>query len=198
VGAQTLQVGVLLMIMGPLKLHMGLFDVAWPILRSTTPMSTRETASVTLRKALHRAKSTLGESDAGLGRKVGSGRKTVGRWLAGRSAPSASSIATLARLVQPIDASLALELVRAVNATHDSPALAKYKLSEEPFLPREERQLAPHLVDAVVCAACDAMEVTPKAVRPALLAAFTRVQALGIDVAALAKALDGTKAAHRK
>jgi hypothetical protein len=47
------------------------------------------------------------------------------------------------------------------------------------------------VVEAVVCAAADAMDVSPRAMRPALLAAFTRARRIGLTVEAMEKALGG-------
>ena len=45
------------------------------------------------------------------------------------------------------------------------------------------------VVDSIVCAAADAMNVLPRDVRPALLAAFTRARRLGLGIEAVESAL---------
>jgi hypothetical protein len=45
------------------------------------------------------------------------------------------------------------------------------------------------LVDAVVCVAAEAMALSPQAVRPAVLAAFTRARDVGISAEAVVAAL---------
>ena len=52
-----------------------------------------------------------------------------------------------------------------------------------PTLPAED------VVDAVVCAAADAIHVTPRDVRPALLAAFARARRLRLSVEVVEQAL---------
>jgi hypothetical protein len=42
-----------------------------------------------------------------------------------------------------------------------------------------------------VCAAAEAIDVMPRTIRPALLAAFRRARRLGLDVATVEKALGG-------
>ncbi|MDP9001553.1 MAG: hypothetical protein M3O46_15745, partial [Myxococcota bacterium] len=46
------------------------------------------------------------------------------------------------------------------------------------------------LIDAVVCAAAEALDVSPRAVRPALLAAFARASELGLT---LERSLEGLR-----
>jgi hypothetical protein len=49
------------------------------------------------------------------------------------------------------------------------------------------------LVDSVVCAAADVLGLAPRDTRPALLAAFSRVRELDLDVATVESALAGAK-----
>ena len=53
------------------------------------------------------------------------------------------------------------------------------------------------VVDAIVCAAAEAIDVTPKAIRPALLAAFRRARVIGLGVDAVANALEAADTAAR-
>jgi hypothetical protein len=46
------------------------------------------------------------------------------------------------------------------------------------------------IVDAVVCAAAEAMDLMPREVRPALLAAFARARRLGLGFEAIEKRLE--------
>ena len=45
------------------------------------------------------------------------------------------------------------------------------------------------MVDVVVCAAAEALDVSPRAVRPALLAAFQRAREAGLTLEQVEKAL---------
>jgi hypothetical protein len=45
------------------------------------------------------------------------------------------------------------------------------------------------LVEVVVCAAAEALDVSPRVVRPALLAAFKSARAVGLDLETMEKAL---------
>ncbi len=47
-----------------------------------------------------------------------------------------------------------------------------------------------HMIDAIVCSAADAANLLPRAVRPALRAAFARARELGISVEAAERGLD--------
>jgi hypothetical protein len=48
------------------------------------------------------------------------------------------------------------------------------------------------MVDSIVCAAAEAMDVVPRQVRPALLAAFARARRLSLSTEVVEKALGGT------
>ena len=50
-----------------------------------------------------------------------------------------------------------------------------------PATPQRAAPTARHLGDSIVCAAAEAMQSTPQAARPALVAAFERAVALGLD-----------------
>jgi hypothetical protein len=153
-------------------------------------------AAPDLADCLRRIKAALTESDRGLGERVGAARKTVGRWLQGRSLPPPQTIAELARIVHPIDATLALDVVRAHNALHDHETTSPFVVPETPFLP--EPPLAQpalpgapdaNVIDAIVYAACDAADATPQVMRRALHAAFARADANGVSTATMANAL---------
>jgi hypothetical protein len=47
------------------------------------------------------------------------------------------------------------------------------------------------VIEAVVCAAADAMDESPRRVRPALLAALQRARRMGLTVEAMERALGG-------
>jgi hypothetical protein len=85
--------------------------------------------------------------------------------------------------VHDVDPSLAAEIAQIHGQTleslgiHIPPPVAIKKIA------------APHLVDAIVCAAADAMSVTPHAVRPAILAALERTSDLQLDVDAVCASL---------
>jgi len=120
----------------------------------------------------------LGESQQGLGKAIRTARKTVGRWERGWSTPGRVTIGQIAALLLPIDPALAEELAAAAGETLASLGIA-----------RPDARPSPLLIDAIVCVAADAADMTPKMIRPALLAAFQRAKAAGLDVTAVVAGL---------
>jgi hypothetical protein len=54
-----------------------------------------------------------------------------------------------------------------------------------------------HIVDTVVCAAAEAMQLMPDAIRPALRAAFRRARLAGLSVEAVDAALQSGVSSNR-
>jgi DNA-binding XRE family transcriptional regulator len=120
-------------------------------------------------------------------------RRTVQRWDAGRGSPDPAQVVALARVVYPKNAELASRLARAVGTSLEAlglvvaPAASPPKPAPPPpppFVP-----LNAHMVDSITCAAADAMNMVPGAVRPALRAAFERARDLRLSAADVATAL---------
>jgi hypothetical protein len=181
-GVSSLRVGASHRMMGPRRR-------LTPISGGTTPIRRLLMGTKALGALIIQAKGALAMTDEQLGDAVGAARKTVGRWCAGVTAPAGPAVLELARLVQPKDAALALSLVRAVNAHLQSIGAGAYAVPEQPFVPVDKTKVDVHKVDAVVCAACDAADASPKVIRRALQAAFERAKTLGLDVEALSLAL---------
>ena len=133
------------------------------------------------RRALH-----VG-SQGKLGVLLGSSERTGQRWETGRSDPGHDQLVKLVRLVHPHNAGLAAQVAAAMGtnlvALGIAPPPAPPPPPPPPPLPAED------VVDAVVCAAAEAIDVTPREVRPALVAAFTRARRLGLSVMEVEKAL---------
>lgn len=127
-------------------------------------------------------------SQGALGEKLGSSRRTGQRWESG-TVPSAGQLHTLAGLVYSHDATLAAQIASAGGTTLEAlgivppPPATLDAPPAAPVLPPE------FLADTVVCAAAEAMNVTPGAIRPALLAAFRRARLVGLSLEAMEKAL---------
>lgn len=115
------------------------------------------------------AGAVLGLKPSALTRHLGLTARTAGRWKAGDSSPLPRHLRQLALDVQARDAKLAALLAQAGGATLES------------IQPRPRPELSA-FADAVVCAAADAMGVTPRAVRPALAAAVARAKSLGVKL----------------
>jgi DNA-binding XRE family transcriptional regulator len=139
------------------------------------------------------ARSVLGLTQETLGALVGSSRRTIQRWDARQAQPSELELSKLAIAVFPHDATLAQKLAHAADATLESLGLAAPARQPAPPPAR-----MPHLVDTVVCAAAEALGVSPPGVRPVLLAAFRRAREVGLSVEdveqAMSDALETSKA----
>lgn len=114
---------------------------------------------------------------------LGSSRRTVQRWDAGRGTPDGPQLAKLAAAVFPHDSDLAQKLAHAAGTTLDGLGLV-------PPASSASRVAKPnHLVDSVVCAAAEALATVPSAVRPVLLAAFRRAREVGVTVEDVERAM---------
>lgn len=130
---------------------------------------------------------------AQLGQALGVSAKTVQRVVAGRSHPMPYHFHTLAAIVHPSDRDLAVRLAAAGGTTLE--ALGIQQPPRPPAPPRVEPPrptparppLSLEHAETVLCAAADTMDVSPRAIRPALAAAFTRAAALGYTVEELAR-----------
>ncbi len=106
-----------------------------------------------------------------------------------------AQLAKLAAEVYPLDAKLAAKLAK--EAATSLEELGVVKAAPPPLPPSPP----PYLTETVVCAAAEALNVPPPAVRPALLAAFRRAREVGLKVEdveqALSDALEVKKAKRR-
>jgi DNA-binding XRE family transcriptional regulator len=141
------------------------------------------------------AQSALGTSQEELGKKLGVSRRTMTRWTRGDSHPSPQEWANLARLVYPRNRALAEEIATKLKETlvtlgiEGPPAPPPAPPPPSPAPVPRPFPPAGDLVDSVVCAAADAIGVTPRAVRPALVAAFDRYASLGLSLEEVRKEL---------
>ena len=144
----------------------------------------------------HRARATLLLSQLALAEALGASRRTGQRWDAAQAYPNYGQLETLARLVHPKDPGFAAEIANGLGTTLVElglePAPSPPVQAPSAQLPRtSSEQRRGHIVDSVVCAAAEAMNVLPGAIRPALLAAFTRASDLGLDIDAVVEGLAG-------
>jgi hypothetical protein len=119
---------------------------------------------------------TMSQND--LAKALGWSRRTGQRW-AKHGGPSSMVVQDMARLVFPVDAQLAAEVALAGGSSLEALGLVR---PAPPALPPPRPVLPERVVDAVVCAAAEAMQVTPQQARPAVLAAFSCAQELGLVV----------------
>jgi transcriptional regulator with XRE-family HTH domain len=137
---------------------------------------------------LFRARRATGMTQEELGNALRVSKRTVARWETGQAYLGVNEVRDLVRLVHPQDRALAAELASSASESLESLGL---EVSQAP------PPLPSHLVvDAVVCAAADALEAAPNTVRAALHAAFKRARDLRLSVDDVEKAL--SPAAARK
>jgi DNA-binding XRE family transcriptional regulator len=127
---------------------------------------------------LDQTRRTLGISQNELSARLGVSRRTGQRWSKG-GGPFGLHLHRMAGLVFPVDAELAAEIAAAGGTTLDALGVLP-----PPPPPGPPPRVAPpdRVIDAVVCAAAEAMQVPPQSVRPALLAAFTCAKDLALTV----------------
>jgi hypothetical protein len=149
------------------------------------------------------AQHTLGLSQEALGKILGGvTRRTIWRYQGGRGRPLASDLHALARSVYPRDAALASELATYSGATLESLGLvpaapaapAPPAPPAPPAAPAVDDKQTRLFADAVVCAAAEALDVSPRAVRGVLHAAFARARETGLPIDVLERALAPARA----
>jgi hypothetical protein len=123
------------------------------------------------------ARQAIGTTQEALGKQLGVARRTAQRWAV--SGIPSYHLVDLARLVHPHDPALAREVAEAAGTTLEAAGVVQ--------APPPSR--ADGVVDAVVCAAAEAMEMTPQEVRPGLHAALVRARELGLTFDAVERAL---------
>ena len=144
----------------------------------------------TARDLLIRASEAMGISGAELARRHGVATKTVGRWLRGQSSIGPFALGQIASLVYPHDRELAARMhAYSIRECTRIGVPLPPPLPIPPTPPTGEAG-APTMfvappssrVDALVCAACEAIDVSPRVLRPALLAAFRAARELHLTV----------------
>ncbi len=125
------------------------------------------------------------------------------RYQGGRSEPAAKHLHAIAGHLFPIDAELAEAIALASGATLESLGLVPPPPQNAPSpappapLPVDPKQ-ARLLVDAIVCAAAESLDVSPRSVRAVLYAAFARAKETGLSIEVIEKALAGLGARAAK
>jgi hypothetical protein len=135
------------------------------------------------------ARQSLGVTQNKLGEMLGVSRRTAQRYA--KHGINSYYLPPLARLVHPRDADLARDIALAGGTTPEAlglvpPPPAPPALSPPP---PPAPPLPASVVDAVVCAAADAMNLLPRDVRPGLLAAFVCAGEVGLSIADAERAL---------
>jgi hypothetical protein len=146
---------------------------------------------------LVRAQTVLGFDNQDLAKLVKLSPRTITRWWSKESGPSGDQILTILRAVHPKDATVSAQLATQLGHTLETLGVVVRPPPAPPAPPPlpvpPPRPEADLLVEAVVCAAADALESTPAAVRPVLRAAFARARKLRMTVEDIDEALSPTQ-----
>lgn len=167
--------------------------VAPPTANRASPTSPR----AAIQALLQRAQLALLTSQGGLGVIAGASIRTGQRWAVGQTVPAPFQLCDLAAKVHPVDPTLAADIAAAGGSSLEALGLVEAPSAPAapppaPALPPPEATFSPprdRVVDSIVCAAADAMDMLPRQIRPALLAAFTRARELGIAIGDVESAL---------
>jgi hypothetical protein len=128
---------------------------------------------------LYLAQLALDTSQEGVGKVMGVSRRTITRWVRDQIRELAPGYAEpLARAVFPADPELAGRIAAAGDLTLQGLGL----VMSDPKALRSR-------LDSVICAAADALDGSPRAVRPVLYAAFRRAREEGLRVEQIEEAL---------
>ena len=125
---------------------------------------------------------------------LGISRRTMQRVISGQSSLSGGHFVAIARAVHPTNPVLAARCAQRAGTTLE--ALGLVAARSTPMAgngaPEQPKPAPPHprLADSVVYVAADILDLAPRAVRPAMLAAFRRAGELGLSVEMLTRALE--------
>jgi DNA-binding XRE family transcriptional regulator len=143
------------------------------------------------------ARNKLSMSQRTFGPALGASHRTATRWDAGHAYPAPWELRKLAELLVPVDTALAAEAAAHIGETLESLGL----VAPSPPPTAAPRSTPPEdLVDVVVCAAAEASDVSPRAMRSLLHVAFRRARQVGLTVEQVEQALAPaeTKATPKK
>ena len=115
----------------------------------------------------------LGMLQTELAALLGVSPKTISRWLGGGAILAPVTVATFAGAVHAKDPALAARIAAAHGHTLEELGIVA--------APGTNRNLA----DAIVCAAAEVADVSPRAMRPALVAALERARETGLTIEAM-------------
>jgi len=150
-----------------------------------------------------RALTALRWTQRELAENIGGSRRTVARWVSGESHLGAIDAERLARHVYPVDRDFASELLAHGGQTLVSAGLEAPPAPQPPPAPPPPVAAAPPvvvptpapspavlwaLVEAIVCAAAEAADASPKVVRAPVLLVLRQAHELGLDLDAARKA----------
>jgi hypothetical protein len=152
-----------------------------------------------LTRLFHEGRIALGMTAVDAAALMGASRRTSQRWSAGRTTPGIGALHALAVAVLPTDPKLAARIHAAAVECAARAGMSVPPLAPPPAAPAPAPPVYAdaHAVDIVLCAAADAMNLAPRAVRPGLLAGLLRARELSLGVDAMIAALSAAKTAKR-
>jgi hypothetical protein len=150
-------------------------------------------------QTLWRLQKTLHMSQKQLGELMGCSSRTIIRYYAGGGTLLPPTYEKLARACHPHDRAFAAELASRAGKTLVEMGLERPPAPPPPPpVPARPLPTPRHLVDSIVCVAAEATQMAPQAMRPALMAAFERVVALGMTAEEVLGAMAPAKATKSK
>jgi transcriptional regulator with XRE-family HTH domain len=120
-----------------------------------------------------------------LARRTGTSRRTLVRWEAGERVPAAKQLRALVEVVSAVDPASAKEIAASQGQTLESLGLVRLAASAQATPPF----VVSMAVDAVLCTLAEALDTSPRALRPALLAAVRRMRELGLTLEMIDEAM---------
>jgi predicted transcriptional regulator len=141
---------------------------------------------------LSRTGLALGLTPSDLAKMLGASRRSVSRWMKDGTYLSHTVVVAFARMAYPREKALAAELAALAGHTLASLGLEATPVHATVTSAIGEKRLG----DLVVHAAAEAMDASPRAVRPALVAAAKRAKELGLTLEALEAILGGERSAQ--
>jgi transcriptional regulator with XRE-family HTH domain len=143
------------------------------------------------------ARLALKDTQRTFAERLGSSQRTVARWEAGQSEIHAHDAVKLARELYPIDRQMAADLLACrgqtlvstgIEAPAPPPAALPPAAPAPARPPAAKPELLAIMVDAVVCAAAEAADASPKRVRESVLLVMRRSLEAGLDLQAASDA----------
>jgi hypothetical protein len=132
------------------------------------------------------ASQALAMTQETMGQFFGVSRRTISRWQLHGTSLSPDQVDQLARAVYPINGQLAATIAALRGATLESLGIAQPAKPVEPPPPPTP---PPRVVEVVLCAAAEALDASPRLVRPAVVAAFEAARDTGLGVEQVLKGL---------
>ena len=150
-------------------------------------MSLRIRRSAAFRDALRYARAQLRLHQGELGAIAGFSRRTVVRWELGATVPAGDNLARLVRSLHLRDPALAARVATAAGSSLERLGVAALPAGASGSA--GQRSPTRDAFDLAVHAAAEAMDASPRAVRPGVVAALGRLAGLGVSLEGVVREL---------